>query len=221
MLYYSAEQVDSRSITCTVQDIRGNSWNAATLNLDGENLALVTSSGVDVTIPWKHVLKLDFGEVNVVYLSDLQPLRVRWTPFVASPSVSEQLDELFRPRFNRGFDGGNLRLRFEDGFSRVEEFEKGFAVHSRTELVFSLPEGYHRLTGVVGIDEGVRQAGSTLFEIAGEDGPLFRETITGRDAPHPIDLDVSKVRRLTLLVDFADGLAIADKLNLCNFRLTK
>ena len=46
-------------------------------------------------------------------------------------------------------------------------------------------------------------------------------TLAGKDASRPVDLDLTGVRRLTIVVDFGESLGMGDYLLLCNARLSK
>ena len=100
-------------------------------------------------------------------------------------------------------------------------YRKGLALHSRTRLVFRLPEGYRRLTALAGIDDRLSDQGSVRLEIVGDEKTLLSAIVSGGDAPLPVDLDVSGVRRLTILVDFANDQDVADHLDLCELRIIK
>ena len=49
----------------------------------------------------------------------------------------------------------------------------------------------------------------------------YRQAISGKDDARSIELDLTGVKRLTILVDFGEQLDIGDHLLLCNARLTK
>jgi hypothetical protein len=55
--------------------------------------------------------------------------------------------------------------------------------------------------------------------IRGDQRVLFEADVTGTDLPRPLDLDVTGVRRLSILVDFARDLNVGDQLLLCEARV--
>jgi hypothetical protein len=124
------------------------------------------------------------------------------------------MKQFYAPRFDRGFDGPVLRLG-------GVEYPKGIALHSRTELVYRLPERFSRLLAIAGIPDAVRPGGKVRLVVRGDDKVLLQSTFAGSDRPRPIDLDVTGVRRLIILVDFDDGLNRGDQLLLCNARVSK
>ena len=50
---------------------------------------------------------------------------------------------------------------------------------------------------------------------------LWEYTIDGDQPPVPVDLDVEGIRRLRILVDYGDDGDVADRLYLCEARVTK
>ena len=100
-------------------------------------------------------------------------------------------------------------------------YPKGLALHSRTEIVYRLPARFSRFRAVVGIDDAVRRGGKTRLVIRGDGQELLNAAVAGSDAPRPVDLDLTGVRRLTIVVDFGDSLSAGGYLLLCNARLSK
>ena len=84
-----------------------------------------------------------------------------------------------------------------------------------------MPAPFARFQAIAGIDEAARASGKVRLVVRGDDRVLMETTISGNDAPRPIDLDIKDVRRLTILVDFAGNLTAGDRLLLCNARIVK
>jgi hypothetical protein len=221
LVYYVPQRQERTAVICQVRDGYGNCWAAARVELSGERLQVRTGAGAEVSFPLSHIEQLDFAGANVVYLSDLEPLKVEWTPLLASQAVEESLARLFHPRRDQSFGGGKLRLRFTEDTHRVEAFDRGLAIHSRTELAYRVPDGFRRLAGWAGMDERAGASGTAELTISGDGETLLRRVITAHDEPLLIDLPVAGVRRLSLLVDFANEDAVAGQLDLCNIRITK
>ena len=153
-----------------------------------------------------------------MYLSDLEFELVECTPYVASRVSSDRIMQLYGPRRDCSFEGDGLWLNTG---SEVQRFEKGLAIHSRSQLVYRLNEPYRKLTAIVGIDSRLQGRGNLILVIEGDDRQLIRRDISGRDAPLNLDLDIEGVRRLKIFVDFGASLDIADHLNICNARIVK
>ncbi|MEQ8791186.1 MAG: NPCBM/NEW2 domain-containing protein [Pirellulaceae bacterium] len=217
VFYFHAAGGRAADPVCRVRENNGSLWNARSLSLDGDNLQLVSTTGLKATLPLRQVTKLDFSTGKILYLSDAEPETSEWTPFIATTSESEKL--WYAPQ-NDGKGGFALGKMEVNG----KPYSKGLALYSRTHLVYRVPEGFVRLAAVAGIDDRVRvsQGGSVDLVITGDGKTLLQQRITGKDeTPLQIDLDISGVRRLGILVDYGGAAGMSDHLNLCNARITK
>jgi len=196
-----------------ISDASGSEWSVQSVSLPGE-LEWTTPAGVKVSQSLAAIGHIDFSAGKVVYLADLEPQSVQWQPFFPMDEELASRREFFRPRRNRGLESESLEL----GGVR---YTRGLAMHSRSEIVYRMPDGMTRLTATAGIDDRVRPHGNVLLIIRGDEKTLFEGTLAGGDAPVELDLDVSGVRRLSILCDFGEGMDIADHLNLCNLRAMK
>ncbi len=214
LVYYHPAGAELPASLCGLVDVHGSSWNVQRLALRDGSLELTTTSGASYTLPLADVQTLDFSRGNVAYLSDMQPESVEWMPFIDSPSVRKSLAQLYEPRRDTNFAGAALVLG-------GQSYEKGMALHSRSELVYRLPSGFRRLQMVAGIDDTVRDGGNVRLVITGDGKTLLDAAVSGTDKPLPIDVDVEGVRRLTIVVDFGLDLDVADHLLLCDARIVK
>ena len=187
---------------------------AATLELAEQQLTVTCSAGPKVTIPLDHLVKLDFSAGNLVYLSDLEPETIKWTPYLSTGKVNERLTRLYRPRRDRTLSGKALVLS-------NQSFPKGLAIHSRTEMTYRLTDEFQVFQSLVGIDPALGENGDVDLVVIGNGKQLFRKKITGKDEAIELKIDIRGVSRLTILVDFGEQLDIGDHLLLCNARLTK
>jgi len=199
---------------CRLLDAAGNRWNVAELDWGSAGLTLTTPAGLSVTLAPEAIGRLDFSEGKVVWLGDLAPPAVRYTPYFGSPEESASRARLFAPRQDRGLAPGPLRL---DGRS----YTKGLSLHSRSEVEYVLPGPFGSFEATVGIDDAVRPRGDVRLVLTGDGRELFSASIKGTEPARAIRVDVTGVRRLTILVDFGDDLDVGDHLNLCNARIVK
>ncbi len=198
---------------CRVTDASGSLWSARSVALAGK-LQWITSTGLNVSAPLEDVLRLDFSQGKLLYLSDLKPDSITWTPYFGADRPLPALRLFYAPRFNRGFDSEPLKLG-------GVVYSKGLALFARTELVYRLPKGFSRFRAVAGADETGGTSGKVRLTVRGDDRVLIQHDYSGKDAPQTIELDVAGVRRLTILVDFGDSLGTGDRLLLCNARIVK
>jgi hypothetical protein len=150
----------------------------------------------------------------VKYLGDLEPESSHWTPYLGDANVSPAAAEFFRARADRSPDGGPLRVGGKD-------YAKGLTLHSRTEISYRLPEKFHLFRAVLGIDDRLRPGGNLRLVILGDERTLFEQTLSGKDAPRPVELDITGINRLKFLVDFGDDMDVGDWLDLCEARMLK
>jgi hypothetical protein len=219
LVYYQAAGRKLPDAACIVHDAAGMKLHAAKISFSGDLLRIETPTGLAIVRPLDRVTKLDFSAGKIVYLSDVDPESVEWTPLVGLPRPSPELEKLYAPRRDRALFGGKLQLPAKGG--GTQSFDKGLALHSRTRIVYRLSGQFRALAAVAGIDSRVRDGGHVRLTIHADERKLFDAPITGKDPATNLDLDVRGAQRLTILVDFGDDLDVADHLNLCDARVTK
>ena len=177
-------------------------------------LFVKTPLGLEITHPFAAIRRVDLTAGKLAYLSDLEPVATKWTPYIGGGDELPLLEVMFRPRRDRAMDGGPLRLG-------GREHSKGLAIHSRTLLTYDMRGKYRRFKALAGIDDRMRDRGHVELVIKGDGRQIYKGIIQGKDDPLALDLDVSKVRRLEILVDYGEDLDIADHLNLIEARVIK
>lgn len=226
-VYRHGGEEELPAAVCLIKDATGSEWSVRSLNLpspsgrgaggegqEEEKLQWVTSSGLDVSQSLDRIVQIDFSGGKVVYLSDLKADSVRWTPYFNVGKQPPTVEQFYAPRYDRGFPSGPLQLG-------GVPYRKGLALHSRTEIIYRLPDRFGRFHAMAGIADSVRPGGSVRLVIRGDGRDLFDAVLTGSDDPRPIDLDLTGVRRLTIVAEYSNGLATGDTLLLCNARLGK
>ncbi len=210
---HQAKEMETSAAVCRISDASGSKWAARTVRL-GKELQWTTPAGLTVSAPLEAIAEIDFSKGKLAYLSDLKPERVAWTPYFGGRQVPPALQDFYGPRFDRGFQTADLRLA-------GHEYSKGLALHSRTELVYRLPERYARLKATAGIDDAARPRGKVRLVIRGDDRVLFDATLSGTEPARELDIDLTDVRRVTILADFGATPPVDDLLLLCEARVLK
>jgi hypothetical protein len=198
---------------CRLTDVFGSHWQVSKIAL-GKKLQLTTPAGLTLSCPLELLASIDFSLGKIVYLSDLKPESVAWTPFFNTAKTLPSMEQLYAPRQDRNFESNPLQLA-------GTEYGKGLAIRGRTEMVYRLPGSFARFKAVAGIDDSVRPQGNVRLLIRGDNAVLLDMPVSGTDAPQPIDLDLTGVRKLIILVDFGDRASLGDHLDLCNARIIK
>jgi hypothetical protein len=214
LLYHKASGVQLAPSRGVLRDAGGSQFQVARLKVEGDRVQVRTAAGLEVVLALTQVARIDFAQGDLQYLAELKPESAVWTPYFGDANTSPATRAFFQPHFNRSMDGGPLQLG-------GKEFTKGIAAHSRTELVYRLPDKFRSFQALVGIDDRLRPGGNVHLQVLGDDRTLFEDTITGKDEPRPLELDITGVNRLKLLVDFGEMTDVGDALDFCEARILK
>jgi hypothetical protein len=212
-LIYHRVEPNLPPAVCRIIEVSGLQWFAQSFT-GGERVQWTTPAGVKRATALDRIAEIDFSADKGLYLSDIKPETVRWTPFFGLAKRLQAVEQFYAPRYNRNFEGRPLMLG-------GKPYEKGLALRANTEITFHLPKQFERFHAVVGIDDSVRPGGKARLVVRGDDRQLLSAAMTGNDPPRPINLGVTGVRRLTICVEFGDGLSPGSDLLLCNARLSR
>ncbi len=214
LIYRVAEREPSEPL-CWITDAGGSRWAVQSMTL-ASDLTWTTVGGARVSRALDQVSQIDLSRGKIVYLSDLKPESIAYTPYFPLKKELPAEQKFFRLREDQNLESKPLRLG-------GKQFSKGLALHSRTEAVYYLPGRFRRFEAVAGIDDEVRPRGSVHVIFRGDGKLLWEATLTGADKEpaRPIDLDVTGVRRLTIVADFTAELDAAGHLVLGNARVSK
>ena len=148
---------------------------------------------------------------KAVYLSDLKADSYKHIPYLQLPWPYE---------LDRNVLGGQLRCG-------GRTYLKGLGLHSAARLTYVLDQAYRRLDGEIGIDDATAGQGSVVFRVYTDDGSgtwkdrFTSPTVRGGQAPLPLSVDLAGVKRISLLVEFADHGDVQDHADWLNVRLVK
>ncbi len=225
LAFFHANVPESAPPVCVMELSSGAQVSARGIKLSEDALKVITADKLVLTFPLKILVSADYSIGKLTYLSDMQPLRSEWTPLVALPAAAESIKNFGEPRSNLSFTGSPLALSWptdeHNTGARLETYDKGLAIRSRTALEYRLPKSMRRFTAIAGIDPETLGQGTVLltFEVDGE--VAFEQTIDGAHGPVKIELDVAGKQRLKLLVDYGENLDLGDRLHLVEARFVK
>ncbi len=186
--------------------IDGSTFTGRIERADGESIHVATSVNVNVVLDLDDIAALTITSDRVVHIGDLKTVTQKTEGILHRP---------WTPRFDKSAAGGPISLG-----GRV--YERGLGVHSRTELTFAIDGAYETFVATIGIDDSVRPRGSVVFRVAGDGRILYDSgAVTGKDEPVDIRVDVTGVKRLRLIVDYGEGLDLADHADWADARLLK
>jgi hypothetical protein len=199
-------------------DVGGSAFALRDVSLHEGALKATTVGGVPLELPLAAVAKVDFSAGNVQFLAELAPDTGGGVPTVSlqPANMAYKFGRVFQVRTSPPLGAA----KFSIGGKR---FDGGLSLHSPLTLVYRVPEGFRRFRAVVGIDDSVVAPGQFELVILGDGKELMRQRYGGDEprTPLPIDLDIQGVRRISIVLDPADGQDIGDQLNLCEARFTK
>ncbi len=192
---------------CKLETTSGDSLFVEQITMEKNNFRVQTGPDHFITIPKKEIHLLDFSLGRIVYLSDMPPEGVEYTPY---------FDTVWEYQRDKTIDGSPLKLG-------DKEYSKGLWIHSKTKLTYRLAGEFSRFQAIMGIDASVAKSGlgDVHVIISADDKIILDEQVTAFTALHKIDLDVKGYRFLHILVDFGEGIDIADRLDLAEARLIK
>ena len=77
--YYAPQNQPLSTPVCRIKDTIGNLWNAAQVELSNDAVQIQTVAGVRHKLSADQLVVIDFASGNVIFLSDLQPLKLQCT----------------------------------------------------------------------------------------------------------------------------------------------
>jgi hypothetical protein len=197
-------------INARLADKDGNLLMVSTLATEGENLVATTSSSVKFTVPLANLAKLDYSKGKQTFLSELAPDRK-----VLESASGERFAQLM---IDKNLNGtGPMRLK-------GEQFTRGLAMFTYTELEYNLKGDYLEFRATAGIDDEINGADSSVHLLIEGDGKeLLSLTFNRQDKvrAQPIALNIKDVNRLRIVVSDPDGKDIGKHLDLANAQITK
>jgi hypothetical protein len=217
VIYYHPQGEKPAEPLCRVTDAFGSVWNAGSLEwrAEAERLAVRTTGGAAVELAGDELQRLDFSIGKLQYLSDLEPAAVEFTARQSGGASDPNFAKLYAFKKDRALlDGGPLLVG-------GQEYKKGLTMASRTTATFVLPEGYRRFRALAAIDDRAGGRGNVELVITADGRELMRQEIDGTSEPVRLDLDITGVRRLTILADWGQYGDRNDDLDLCEARITK
>ena len=199
---------------CKVTDAFGNTLVATQLAFNDSTLKVTTVSGATVAYAELNaVVKLDFRQGNLTYLSDLDAA-VEYAPPEKDGLLGEQFGYQRKLARDRSLDGSDVTL---DG----KKFARGVSLPPDCVATYKLGGDYREFKAVVGILDGANRESWSLrlrIEVGGR--AVFDEVIPKSAKPREVVLNVKDAKELRVVVERV-GLFAGDQINLGDARLQK
>jgi hypothetical protein len=175
---------------CEVTDGQGARLFAKSVVLKDGKLVVDTQCGARVEYAPDAIARLDYSKGKLTYLSDVEVARVK----LVQVAVQGRTPEFRRDR--NPDNTGNIRVA-------GKTYDKGLAMHARTEVTFDLDGEYREFKAVAGIDDNYSQGCEepVVVRIEGDGKELLTLNVTRKDGAKPINLNIKDVQKLRLIVD--------------------
>ena len=223
--YYHAQQEELPEPTCWIRLLGEIKIPVARIEHAGDHLEVFTTAGMELNLPLDKFLEADFSLGKLSQLSDMTPLKQRWTPLIAIPSPSKKAASFGLPRRDVSYAGLPLTLFWPNASDptqgTLQTYEKGLALRSRTELEYRIPKSMRRFTAIAGIDPETLAQGTAALTIETDGEVVFEQMIDGSQPPVEIALEVAGKQSLKIFVDYGENLDLGDRLHLVEAQFTK
>lgn len=221
--YYRPSADEPGAPLCWIRTKDGSTLAARTVVQQQGRLHVETVAGLKLKFASDAVAEADYSVGKLHYLSDLEPIAQRWTPYVALPEGASRLAASGLPRYDGAQDGGDLVLEVvgEDGTRRIQSFRKGIALRSSTELVYRVPDEMRLLVAQAGIHPNARAHGHVTLEIYADRSLVWEGEVAGGEPPQSIEASIAGARRLRIVVGYGDNLDYGDQLHLVEARMMR
>ncbi len=196
-LYSVILLTDGSSIAGTISSFAGGSFTFSDLY------------GTPRTVPAASVAGIYYKNGRVVYLSDVAPSSRDENPNYIRTEKPQPGDLSFPAKFDRSVLGEPLKIR-------GQAFRKGVGVHAFSSLTWKLDKQFVKFQATIGIDDGATkyapEIGNVAFKVLVDGAEVLDSgTVTSKDKPRPIVVDVTNKTTITLIVTFgADELSQGD-----------
>lgn len=188
-----------------IYDTFGNSFTVTSYQWSDTTCAITLQTGQQLNLLRSSIARFDLTPGKMVYLSDIDPVKVEETPI---------LSELYHYRRDKNLEGGPLSVG-----RRV--YQKGLALHSRTILEYDVT-GHSSFRCILGLDDAMAGSAHAIVRIEGDDKQLLATTVSSKEnKPQDVMLPLQGVQKLRLIVDYGDDLDLGDHINFADARLIK
>ena len=100
-------------------------------------------------------------------------------------------------------------------------FNKGLGTQAFCRLEFANTNDFDRLSSIVGIDVETDGRGDCQVVVRGDGIELWSQRVRAADAPHNLDIDITGIKKITLLVYPGEEFDLGDHVDWCDVRFLK
>lgn len=175
-------------------DQSGNFWVADRLTITEGTVRFQSIGDRAMELPLTAIKRVNFARGRIMFLSDVEPAAYRQIPF---------FDVVWDYSRDQAPQGSRLRVA-------GVEFDKGLAVHARTVIDYTLGGKFRRFEATVGIDDSAGGFGDAQVRVFADQRSIWEGRVRAGQPAIPVSVAVEGAARLTLEVDYGEGLDVGD-----------
>ena len=232
-LIFAAQKTVAKGTT-TLQLFDGSEINTQRLAMNADALKVETSWNQTLTISLAAIHNIDFSSGRFHYLSDLDPVK---ETYMGTHPKGSPLEELLKSDDVLGKEALKLWKLHRDKIPmgpfgplpltlKGKTYKKGVWLFPKCRIDYALDGQYSTFQTIAGVDDEVASNCSSpdnpskvQLTILADGDEAWKQLIEAPADPVTINLDVSKIRTLSILVDFGDDDSACDFLDLADARL--
>jgi len=249
LLFHQSDFPETAFPFCRITERDGTTWELTELTFEQnqERFHWKTVLGIEGVTPLSEWVSADFTKTNTFPLFQLTPISVQYTPAVvwADPRGQEplllwqQLAGSILERSDAASDESSPVSRSDSATTRLKKPDQlplrtlqgiqldrkvypiGTTLSARTVLEYSWTDDYKTLRGLAGIDDRTCPNGRVKLAFLSGDTVLYETTIRGDHPAVPLNINLSGVKKLTIIVDFPGKIDDGTRINLVEMQLVK
>ena len=175
-------------------------------------VSVTTAAGVKLDVPFERIVRVDYTQGRLEYLSDLTPTKI---------VTRSNLDDEETPDQWHVYKDSNLDKK--PMVLAGVTYSKGLALKPYAELIFDLKGDYREFEAMAGIDDGISVAGSAILQIEGDGKELASIQLPSPDKSRvkALKISVKDVQRLRIIVRSDGEFDTARHLDLADAKIRK
>ena len=189
----------------------GGLWVGTLESIETESLMLNLSGGHQIGVSLSDICRIAVDSDRVVYLSDLQPSEVEQSSLFAAARKWKR---------NTSVTGSQMQMRFHST-GRVVSFDRGLGTKPYSLLAFENENDFDQFRAIVGIDMDAQGRGDCEMIVRGDGIQLWAKRVRGSDDPDSIVIDISGVKKISLIVLPGEGFDLGDHANWADAKFMK
>jgi hypothetical protein len=174
-------------------------------------LKITLAGDASVGLKTEAIENIAIASDRILFLSDAQPIDVQ----------EKSVFAIQRPwKRNRSVEDNPLRLG-SDSAGKTSVFKKGLGTQAFCRLEFANTNEFDRFNAIVGIDAETGGRGDCQVVVRGDGIELWSQRVRATDDPHKVGVDITGIKKITLIVYPGEEFDLGDHVDWCDARFLK